>query len=726
MLGAIGRFVAPEVSPLQDVKDHWARFLEYYSSRTVLTLKAEPIEQTRLTFHLNKILAILVHEQEESSNESLEPCLEFFLHQDILNILVTLCQADTPPGIRPYIFKVFIFLLDEVKYPLLYETACHLPLCRLTLVCSLTKASPTESQEIEFLSLLCGKIRKSPHLVQVFLPEESDGGKPPSNISSRSTSRSTSLINLDQIETLAINVKQALESVDSRHYLGTALLNYLDSSDYCLSCQAMQNLIHLSGLDSDESASALISGSPLIKSILDRLSFLFKSIPGSIDAGRVEELEVNWIQAHKLHEQEFLNENFDGRSELISFLGFLDYVDSLVGSSHIMIGSSLAAGAGQLLLHLLQPLIDHQDSTQKVRGLAYLSVFWSHVKSTLLRDAIVSNFFDESETEEEHISMFSKVLDLWNVENVELRLDGMRIFDTLLSSPHQLFIDNLIGQYLEGRGYYNHTVAEGEAGSWSDVEEERERSKSEERSRSRSKSPSQFPKSAEERFSRTMAPGNIHRVVNHWLYLVEDQLRLDELRGSGYDLYLKDAGRQCEDVLEVCEEYNWGREAVAPEDIPETASTDSRCESDPSRSFDCGPFLNKVFHTLGNVLTSDYDSNLQLTSIIARLIQLPHPFIHEFLLNPTIPLQEGTSTLYTVLRGVIAEAKTRCSSVDHYPRKMLYTRKRMLGDPLVGMENLFQNKDEERMFECVVIVDEFCKELAANSLVKYHLFSAAL
>ena len=40
------------------------------------------------------------------------------------------------------------------------------------------------------------------------------------------------------------------------------------------------------------------------------------------------------------------------------------------------------------------------------------------------------------------------MLDLWNVENVELRLDGMRIFDTLLSSPHQLFIDNLIGQYL--------------------------------------------------------------------------------------------------------------------------------------------------------------------------------------------------------------------------------------------------------------------------------------
>ena len=40
------------------------------------------------------------------------------------------------------------------------------------------------------------------------------------------------------------------------------------------------------------------------------------------------------------------------------------------------------------------------------------------------------------------------MVDLWDAENVELRLDGMRIFDTLLSSPHQLFIDNLIGQYL--------------------------------------------------------------------------------------------------------------------------------------------------------------------------------------------------------------------------------------------------------------------------------------
>ena len=28
----------------------------------------------------------------------LSPCLEYLLHHNILDILVTLCQADTPPG----------------------------------------------------------------------------------------------------------------------------------------------------------------------------------------------------------------------------------------------------------------------------------------------------------------------------------------------------------------------------------------------------------------------------------------------------------------------------------------------------------------------------------------------------------------------------------------------------------------------------------------------------
>merc|ERR1712155_264905 len=104
------------------------------------------------------MLKLLVEDQggpgspkKAAAGSAVSPSLEHVLHHNVLDILVTLCQADSPPGIRPYIFNVFIFLLEKVRYSLLPETACHAPLRRLVLVCSLTKASPTESQEIRFL-----------------------------------------------------------------------------------------------------------------------------------------------------------------------------------------------------------------------------------------------------------------------------------------------------------------------------------------------------------------------------------------------------------------------------------------------------------------------------------------------------------------------------------------------------------------------------------------------
>jgi len=751
MLGALGRLVAPDVEPLHDLQHHWAKFLEYYSSRSLLQLKAEPVEETLLTFHLNKILSILVTEQEEENCDLLSPCLEFFLHQDVLNILVALCQADSPPGIRPYIFKVFIFLLHQVKYPLLYETACHLPLCRLTLVCSLTKASPTESQEIEFLSLLCDKVKAEPHLVQVFLPEEKSGSTAASNLSSRS-SRSSSMINLEQIQTLAINVKQILESVESRHYLGTALLNYLDSSDYCLTCRVMENIINLAGVDSDESASALVFGSPLILQLVNRTKQLFKNIPEDVEAGRIEELEVNWIQAHKLHSQEFSEDAFSGRTELISFLSFLDFIDNLVDGSHELVGSSIASSVGPLLVETFRHLLAQPEHHKKVLGLSYLGVTWNHVKSTLLSNQITFAMFDESEPEPltQNTSLMNQILSFW-LEDGELRIESMRIFDTLLSSPNQNFIDALIANELESRGYYNQSGAESEVSCWSDVEDEREKSRSRSSSRERSEPKHREqkkicqaeregsePKQLEQKMSRkeagrklvskTLAPSNIHRVVNLWLYLVDDELRLDELRGSGYDLYIKDAGRQCEEAYYDCIEFVWGPEAIFPPqlELHYSSDTDSRCESDPTRGEFCpGSFSTKLFCALGKMLESDYDTNLQITSIFSRLAQLPHPYVHEYILNPTIPRQEGVQTLYTKLRSVMAEATKMSSSVEHYPKKMLYARRKLLGEGVAADETVFDDVQQENLFQAVVVIDEFCKELAAISLVKYHLYSSS-
>jgi len=861
MLGALGSLLAPEVSPLQDLQHHWTAFLEYYASKTVRDLKAEPVEKTFLTFHLNKILAILVKEEENSDGKSLLPCLEHVLYQDILNILVTLCQADTPPGIRPYIFKLFIFLLDKVKYALLCETACHLPISRLTLVCSINKASPSESQEIEFLSLLTNTIVEQPHLVQVFIP--SKGSNLKSNMSSRKSSKTSSQINLAQIESLALNVKQALDSMESGHYLSTALLNYIDSSDYCVACTALQNIIKLAGVKSDESAECIVYQSSFITVIESRLVYLFQCIPLDIDQNRMEELEVNWVNAHKLYSPEYGQDGFHGRTELICFLSFLDFVDNLVTKAHHVIGSEVSHSIASTLVSLLTSIILSKDSQEKVlRGLSYLGVVWNHIKSTVFRDQFVLSLFDcssdcntavddsclancdsnkpvrscsaksfdskpvteigdatnnvtvdyepnggdeqsdvktstgnnnanitqsnysksdsnekESVTEashpscssqvaskelyspiycsskvsnsddtishvatssepgitnddrsssaascscqEENKSSFEKILQLWDNDE-EIKLESMRIIDAMLCSPHQLFLEYLVTRYLDDRGYYNQTLTESEANSWSDVEDERSRSRSREPEQNR-KTANKAAKEKDELISKTFAPSNIHRVVNQWLYLVDDQLRLDEFRGSGYDVYIKDAGRQVECVLDKCKDFTWDKEVgcarVSSED---NSSCDSRCDSENGQSFFPGPFLNRLFKELEGMLDTNYELNLQLTSLFSTLVQLPHPYIHEFILNPTVSLNPSTLSLYTILRKLVETATVRCASIQHFPKKLQQARRALLHD---GVATTNTDCGEAHLLHGIVVLDEFCKELAAISLVKYHIFS---
>ena len=51
-------------------------------------------------------------------------------------------------------------------------------------------------------------------------------------------------------------------------------------------------------------------------------------------------------------------------------------------------------------------------------------------------------------------------------------------------------------------------------------------------------------------------------------------------------------------------------------------------------------------------LFQSYPVTLQLTSVISKLALVPHPTLHEFLLDPYLPLVPGVRNLYTVLQKV--------------------------------------------------------------------------
>jgi len=728
MLGLLSSVVAPDVPPVQDFKHHWDSFLHYYSTKQHSELKSEPIEATKLTFHLNKMLKLLVEEQSSvPSSHQLTSSMEFLLHQNVLDILVTLCQADSPPGIRPYIFNVFIFLLEKTKYAILPETSCHQPMRRLVLVCTLTKASPTESQEIKFITMLCGKIKRTPDLIHIFLDSNvkdmlvTPNSFDTSRQSSGRVSRDGHSVNLVNIEKLAINVKDALASLHSKHLLAAALLNYLDSADYLLSCSAMESLLLISGLESDLAAQALVTGSPFMSVLISRLVTFFNSIPTTVDPARLEEILVNWLQVHHYHSQDMEDPTFQGRTELLAFFSFVDFLDHLIRVSHSFVAQSLSIEISeQFFERHLEPMLLRGDSSESelLLGLALTSQTWLHIKSDKLAHSfsvwLLGESMPDQPTTVTH-TLRDKLISLCTKQGV-LGLEAIRMFDVLLSSPCPYILDRLVTLNMESRGYHlSSSNPEAIINSWSDVEDEREKLEnvSEESKRNaRCVTP-----------SRTLAPSNIHRLVNCWLYLVPDLLRLDEVRGSGYDQYVADASKQVETVAKECSSFDWPREATGGWEKSETSSSDSRIEADPSRQWSEGAFLATILDQLAMCLDSDYDSNLQLTSVLSKLAQLPHPHLHEYLLNPTIPLNPGVRTLYTVLKEVLGKAVVKSDSISHFPLKMLGCRRRMLGDQNSSSKEVECQPEEQLLLEAILVLDEFCKELAAVTFVKYHCFA---
>jgi len=657
----------------------------------------------------------------------LTPSMEFLLHHNVLDILVTLCQADSPPGIRPYIFNVFIFLLEKTKYAILPETSCHQPLRRLVLVCTLTKASPTESQEIKFITMLCGKIKRTPDLIHIFLDSSvkdmlvTPNSFDTSRQSSGRVSRDSQTVNLVNIEKLAINVKDALASLHNKHLLAAALLNYLDSADYLLSCSSMESLLLISGLESDLAAQALVTGSPFMAVLLSRLITFYTSIPTTVDPARLEEILVNWVQVHHYQSQEMEDPTFQGRTELLAFFSFLDFLDHLIRVSHSFVAQSLATEIReQFFERHLEPVLLGGDLSEAelLLGLALTSQTWLHIKSDKLAHSfsvwLLGESMPEQNTSGTHM-LRDKLINLCTNQGV-VGLEAIRLFDVLLSSPCPYILDRLVTLNMESRGYHlSSSNPEAIINSWSDVEDEREKLEnvSEESKRNaRCVTP-----------SRTLAPSNIHRLVNCWLYLVPDLLRLDEVRGSGYDQYVADASKQVENVAKECSSFDWPREATGGWEKSETSSSDSRIEADPSRQWTEGLFLATILNQLAMCLDSDYDSNLQLTSVLSKLAQLPHPHLHEYLLNPTIPLNPGVRTLYTVLKEVLGKAVIRSDSISHFPLKMLGCRRRMLGDQNSSSKEVECQPEEQLLLEAILVLDEFCKELAAVTFVKYHCFA---
>ena len=89
------------------------------------------------------------------------PCMEYLLHQNILETLCTFGRGDTPPGMKQQVLSFVTKLLGKIKQPLLPHVNVHKPIIKLVSICGEVMAAPTEREEVHFLCVVCSKVISS-------------------------------------------------------------------------------------------------------------------------------------------------------------------------------------------------------------------------------------------------------------------------------------------------------------------------------------------------------------------------------------------------------------------------------------------------------------------------------------------------------------------------------------------------------------------------------------
>ena len=93
--------------------------------------------RTNIPAHLQQMLQILVLEEQDmiaefgnAANQT-GPCMEYLLHENILETMTTFGRGDTPPGMKQQVLSFAAKLLAKIKQPLLPHVNVHKPVIKL-------------------------------------------------------------------------------------------------------------------------------------------------------------------------------------------------------------------------------------------------------------------------------------------------------------------------------------------------------------------------------------------------------------------------------------------------------------------------------------------------------------------------------------------------------------------------------------------------------------------
>uniref|UniRef100_A0AAY4DDY6 FHF complex subunit HOOK-interacting protein C-terminal domain-containing protein n=1 Tax=Denticeps clupeoides TaxID=299321 RepID=A0AAY4DDY6_9TELE len=438
---------------------------------------------------------------------------------------------------------------------------------------------------------------------------------------------------------------------------------------------AMESLVLLVSGAPEDTGRLLLETSPLCQLLSQRLCDLYKLIPCTLDPSDLQmQQAVQWR----------CSPSSPDSGHVTRFFCWLDFCDHLI--THAPIVSQLCIDWIKFTL-----TCEVMSEAGVLVHTTLLSCIARHTHSSaLLGELILFLLGDDTEPEQRsdnhtHTLRYSLIQNCDHISD-EISIATLRLFEELLQKPDKRILSNLALRNLERRCYATPMSSELEEDPFfSDA----------------LFSESEFG-GVEPLSSRPCPPVNMPQAesVNSFLCLVPQEAKTSQhVPGTGYDTYVHDAYKMFKETSALCIDWGW------PENILHS-------DMQPSAEFYEGHFLHVLFNRLGRILEQPYELNLQVTSVLSRISLFPHPHLHEYLLDPFLSLSPGGRSLFSALVRVIGELMQRIEHIPNISNKLVHIRKQLMGQE---DETLV---DHVTLLRGVIVLEEFCKELAAIAFIK--------
>ncbi|XP_071068798.1 FHF complex subunit HOOK-interacting protein 2B isoform X2 [Dasypus novemcinctus] len=709
----------PSIDLLEAFVEHWKGITHYYIESTD---ENTPVKKTDIPWRLKQMLDILVYEEkQQAAAGEAGPCLEYLLQHKILETLCTLGKAEYPPGMRQQVLQFFSKVLAQVQHPLLHYLNVHRPVQKLLRLSGTVPGSLSEKEEVQFTSVLCAKIQQDPALLTYLLEGKKmvagtkaareptappagaascrDKAHPHNRASDGAPARWGEPCGAEASDTRPSAETEAPEAGGGESSLVTSLMALCKSKRSRVALKAQENLLLLVSVASQPAAAYLVQSSPCCRAVAEHLCQQYRSMPACLDPADIAALEgISW----RLPSAPSDEASFPGKEALAAFLGWFDYCDHLILEAHTVVADALARAVAQkLFVETLQPQLTHVSEQSILTSTALLTVLLRQLRSpALLREAVAFLVGPDGQPEapqDRPRDLCALLIGHCDHLSDEISIATLRLFEELLQKPHERVLRSLVLRHLDGRAYVACGAPEPESYEDAlDLEEDPYFPDAFEAGFPPSPKPPPVPATSSD--GRTA----VTEIVNSFLCLVPEEAKTSAfLEETGYDTYVHDAYGLFQECSTRVAPWGWPR-GPTPLDPHE-----------PERPFFEGPFLQMLFDRMSRILDQPYSLNLQVTSVLSRLALFPHPHIHEYLLDPYVNLAPGCRSLFSVLVRVIGDLMQRIQRVPQFPGKLLLVRKQLMGQ-LPG-----EQLDHQTLLQGVVVLEEFCKELAAIAFVKF-------